>query len=303
MNNTRKALLLGLLSHLCAASFPFLAKTSLSGLGAYRGALCIYLVAVLFGLLLVSATTRLKGCLRSLIATAASRDSMLAFAAMMILATASVLLFYGGLNQSNPGEFTFVVRLEHLFALVLAFMVLGERTRAIHVFGALLGFSGWILVVNFASVRGIPLWYAIGYIFTSGSASMIAKSMLNRMSDSAFFLLRMSATMVVQIGLTLGLETKAVGYNDLTLQIYLSTALGGVVLAALFLNRYYAMARLPLWWYSGLSATQMVFTPLFAWITGTPLTWQVILGGCVVTLGVSLASVPAAPKRYEQVRA
>ncbi len=291
MSTHRKAVLLGLLSHFCAASFPFLAKESLGSFGSYRGALLLYLVAVGISWAVVLGFGNPRTWVRAVRSMLGKREAVLTFTLMMVLATASVMLFYGGLNQAAPGEFTFVVRLEHLWALILGFVVLGERTRAVNVLGALLAFSGWLLVVNFSSVQGTPLLFALGYIVISGSATLLAKKMLRHMDDSAFYLLRMTATMLVQFVLTLTFETQALEQGAATSAgALISTALGGIVLALLFSIRYKAMSNLPLWWYSSLSATQMVFTPIFAWISGKPLTWQVLLGGAIVTIGVSLAS-------------
>ena len=299
-----RALCLGLFSHLCAASFPFLAKVSLEGLGAYRGAFVIYVVAVTIGWALSIGSRSLSSSKVALIVSALGNGKMLmTFCALMTLATISVLLFYVGLRQSNPGEFSFVVRLEHLFAMLLGFVALGERARIWNVLGALVGFSGWILVVNFGSVQGAALWYAIGYIITSGSSTMLAQLMLRNMDDRAFFLLRMTATMLTLAMMTISLEEKALSSVSNGAGTLVLTIVSGAVLTALFLNRYYAMSRLPLWWYSTLSATQMIFTPLFSWMTGKALTWQVILGGAVVTVGVTLASIPFRPKEPQTVSA
>lgn len=292
MNQTRRFIAIGLMSHLCAASFPFLAKAALGQLGPYRGALIIYIVAVALGW---GVSLYSKSAMRSIgeICTVLSRPKALwTFAGMMALATISVLLFYWGLNQSNPGDFTFVVRLEHLMALLLGIVILGERSRMLNLVGAFVGFSGWLLVVNFSSVQGKALLFALGYIVTSGAASMLAKVMLRWLDDRAFFLLRMSATMATLVVMTLALEMQPVSSKATEWMTLFSTLGGGAVLSLLFLGRYFAMKRISLWLYSSLSATQMVFTPLLAWALGTPLSWQVILGGCVVTLGVTIASLP-----------
>ncbi len=299
MISYRRAVIIGLSSHLCASCFPFLAKEALGVFGAYRGALFVYIVAVILGWAFCVAIGKSSSSAKT-IGTSLCKPKLLGvFLIMMGLATVSVLLFYGGLAQATPGEFTFVVRLEHVMALVLGMAILRERGHMFNLFGAAVGFSGWLLVVNFSSVQGTALWYALGYIVTSGAASMLAKKMLSWIDDLSFFLLRMTATMATLMVMTGLLETHTVSSGDVTKLAVLSTFIGGLVLAMLFMGRYFSMKRVPLWLYSSMSATQMVFTPVLAWALGKPMSWQVILGGCIVTIGVIMVNIPFQKKELE----
>jgi drug/metabolite transporter (DMT)-like permease len=245
-------LTLGFLSHVLAGLSPFIVAGVIARTGLLPGTALVYTC----GALLLAATLLSRRIALPLLAEtrafAAPANRWLVLGSLAGFLAAGVSYYHGLVESARVAEYVFLTRLDWLVQAPVALLVLGEPWTRRALAGAAFALGGGLILTWTGAIGADGLLLAAAYIVASlvaylcatpltrarGVRGALALTYWRHLTNTAGFV-------VLAAGAgTLG----ARGINAIPAPGTLAlAALSGLVLIGLFLSRFAALTRVPLW--------------------------------------------------------
>jgi len=281
---------LGFASHLLAGVMPFLASGVITRLGLMRGTATLYVAGSVL-LLAAIGHQRLRRLVitetAALVAPATRRLFLLGLAGFLVAGVA----YYVGLARSpRVAEYIFLTRLDWLVQAAVAIVWLREPWSARGVSGAGLALAGG-LVLAWSGAFGLSGLAAAGvYILASLAGYSCFKPISMARGPAGAVALTVWRHWINTLGfVALAVGSPSVPAAGLSTGVLLAT-LAGVLLIVLFLLRFTALTRLPLWVLSAQAPTQALVAILVTSLTGGVLSTTTIVAIGLIVAGEMLVT-------------
>lgn len=225
--------------------------------------------------------------------------------AMLSLHVASAVIYFLGLSFSaSPTIFGAVSKLDGVLPFLFAILFLrGEKpTRTTYVMiGAPLAFLGGGLLVTYGNLESRAVLVAALFAILSAAAIITTKIVLNRrIATAEGVLISRQATVLCFVGFVFLITSSSEHFANFSSALLSWRGLfAGIALTGLFLCRFQAIARIPLWQYSVLGALQPILMAVVGVIAGEsipPELWGALL---LVTVGEFISFLGERPKEVQ----
>lgn len=276
---------LGLLSHVLAGLSPFIVAAVMARSSLLVGTAVVYGVGslLLVGLLAVPrARGRVAAAWRELRSVPLRTHAVVSLAGFLVAGVA----YYVGLSRSpRVAEYVFLTRLDWVVQVPVAILVLRETWTRSGLAGAALALAGGLLIVWTGAIGSSGLASASCYVIASLAGYIGATRVARAMGIDGAVTLTIGRHWVN----TAGFVTLAVLLaRPLALPrdpSFLALAtLGAVVLICLFLFRFAALTRLPLWVLSAQAPVQALVALAASRLTeGRPATSTLVAVAMIVS--------------------
>lgn len=289
-------LTLGLLSHVLAGLSPFIVAQVIGRAGLLPGTALVYVsgVILLTGALGVGAIRRPFRAETAAFAGPALRPLVLGSLAGFLVAG---IAYYHGLTASpRVAEYVFLTRLDWLVQAPVALLLLGEPWTRRGLAGAALALSGGLLLTWSGAIGTSGLVFAAVYIAASLLGYLCATPLTTTRGSAGALTLTIWRHWVNTAGFTvLALTAGTLGARAFQPSTLALAVAGSLVLIGLFLSRFAALTRIPLWVLSAQAPVQaLVAVGASLWIDGSlPLTSAAAIGMIVVGERLVMTRPPA----------
>lgn len=289
-------LTLGLLSHVLAGLSPFIVAQVIGRAGLLPGTALVYVSGAMLLTASLGVNAIRRPFLAETVAFAGPTLRPLVLGSLTGFLVAGVAYYHGLTASPRVAEYVFLTRLDWLVQAPVALLLLGEPWTRRGLAGAALALSGGLLLTWSGAIGTSGLVFAALYIAASllgylcatpltttrGSAGALTLTIWRHWVNTAGF-----AVLAVTAG-TLG----ARAFQPSTLALAVA---GALVLIGLFLSRFAALTRIPLWVLSAQAPVQaLVAVGASLWIDGSlPLTSAAAIGMIVVGERLVMARPPA----------
>ncbi len=287
----RSGLALGFASHVLAGLSPFIVAAVIARTALLPGTALVYLLGTA-GLLALLTIRPVRHRLWQSTGTLVSPRYRPAFASSLAGFLVAGIAFYVGLASSpRVAEYVFLTRLDWLVQAPVAILVLREPWTGRGLGGAALALAGGLLIVWTGAVGSSGLAAALVYIGASLAAYLGASRITRAEGLAGAATLTVWRHVVNTVGfVVLALVIRPAVAMRLDAATLALGALGALVLLGLFLTRFVALTRVPLWVLSAQAPVQAVVALLASRLTeGAPATStlvavaMIICGEAVVT--------------------
>jgi len=256
-------LTLGFLSHVLAGVSPFVMAAVIARAGLLPGTALAYACGT--GVLVVAlGVTPLRRTLREGTRRLAAPHARLRFIGALLGFLVAGVTYYHGLTASaRIAEYVFLTRLDWLVQAPVALVLLGEPWTRRGVVGAGLALTGGLLLTASGAIGTSGLIFALLYIAASLVGYVCATPLSSRHGTQAAVTLTMWRHWVNTGGFVL--LALVAGRAGPALTAPATFALAGVaslILIGLFLARFAALTRLPLWMLSAQAPVQALVAVL-----------------------------------------
>lgn len=303
MNAYVAGLGLALLSHLLAATIPTLLKPLIIEAGPGGGGCIMYLYS--FVILALRSQLSVKVHNQTVQASQVfdkQNRSRYLWTFMLGLHAASAMVFFVGLSYSaNPTIFGAVSKLDGVLPFLFAILFLGERPSRIVFVGAPIAFIGGAFVIGYGNLEVRAVIAAALFALLSAAAIVTTKEVLNRRVASAEgVLFYRQGTVLSVVGLVFVATSTSQQFSNFFNEVISWRGLfAGVALTGLFLCRFQAIARIPLWQYSVLGALQPILMAVVGVIAGESIPPELWGALTIVTIGEFISFLGERPKEVQ----
>ncbi len=245
-------LTLGFLSHVLAGLSPFFVAGVIGRAGLLPGTALVYACgALLLGAALVLRTVS-RPFLAETRAFAGPGMRQLVLGSLAGFLVAGVSYYHGLVESSRVAEYVFLTRLDWLVQAPVALLVLGEAWTRRALAGAALALGGGLILTWSGAIGADGLLFAAAYIVASLIGYLCAAPVTRARGLRGALTLtfwRHWTNTAGFVALAAGAGTLGTGTADATLTpaTLALAATSGVVLIGLFLARFAALTRVPLW--------------------------------------------------------
>ena len=251
-------LTLGFASHILAGLSPFIVAAVIARTALLPGTAMVYGVGTA-GLLMLLVSRPARQRLREWTSSLTAPDCRVAFASSLVGFLVAGVAFYVGLAGSRRvAEYVFLTRLDWIVQAPVAILVLREPWTGRGLAGAAVALAGGLLIVWTGVVGTSGLAAAVVYVV----ASLVAYLGASRIARAGGLPGAVALTVWRHVVNTVGFIVLALAMSSGPVRVDAGTialgTLSACVLLGLFLCRFAALTRVPLWVLSAQAPVQAV---------------------------------------------
>lgn len=296
---TRSGLALGLASHALAGLSPFIVAAVIARTSLLTGTALVYLLGTAGLLALLAVRPARRRLWQSTRILAAPRWRAAAASSLAGFLVAGIAFYVGLASSPRVAEYVFLTRLDWIVQAPVAILVLREPWSWRGLGGAAMALAGGMLIVWTGAVGSSGLAAALVYVGASLAAYLGASRITKAQGLPGAATLTVWRHVVNTVGfVVLATVLRPAGPLRLDATTLALGTVSAVVLLGLFLCRFVALSRVPLWVLSAQAPVQAVVALLVSRFTeGAPAPATLVAVAMIVCGEAVVASSQASGPR------